>query len=181
MPNARNLSKCRAHEYRTPSTLSLWYLPLLLASYPCSCICSKCTNWVVSLQEFCKQLVIPFNLYCLLGETAYVLTKSLESGFLLWNASTGVHYGQHQPHIPLVSVGCIFNGTNVSVCVCGVCNILLPKCNFLGVGKYSDIWWSKQTDVWFFKSKTVVPTVFPVWWLWIIGVSTARPTIFRNW
>lgn len=56
-------------------------------------------------------------MYCfLIGETAYVLTDNPEpgtSGFWLWNPSTGIHYNQYQPHIPLISVGCIFNDRNV--------------------------------------------------------------------
>ena len=51
------------------------------------------------------------------GETAYVMTENPEaggSGLWLWNPSTGLHYSQHQPHIPLISVGCVFNDRNVS-------------------------------------------------------------------
>lgn len=51
------------------------------------------------------------------GETAYVITENPEpggSGFWLWNPSTGLHYSQYQPHIPLISVGCVFNDKNVS-------------------------------------------------------------------
>lgn len=51
-----------------------------------------------------------------IGETAYVLTEDPHPaavGYWLWNPSSGVHYSQHEPHTPLVSVGCVFNDTNV--------------------------------------------------------------------
>lgn len=50
------------------------------------------------------------------GKTAYVLTHSplLEDvGYWIWNSSTGTHYYQNEQGIPLMSVGCIVNGTNI--------------------------------------------------------------------
>jgi len=50
------------------------------------------------------------------GKTAYVLTSSPlpeDVGYWIWNSSTGTHYYQNEPGIPLVSVGCLVNGSNV--------------------------------------------------------------------
>ena len=66
---------------------------------------------------YLADLSLSFSVAFFLGETAYVLTENSESGsavFLLWNPNTGVHYSQHQPHAPLISVGCVFNSENVS-------------------------------------------------------------------
>ena len=59
-----------------------------------------------------------FSKLLFIGETAYVLTKnpeSVTSEYWLWNARTGVHYDQCEPHVPLISVGCVFNDSNVSL------------------------------------------------------------------
>ena len=50
------------------------------------------------------------------GKTAYVLTPSPipeEVGYWIWNSSKGVHYYQNEPGIPLISIGCIVNGSNI--------------------------------------------------------------------
>ena len=50
------------------------------------------------------------------GKTAYVLTQSPlpeDVGYWIWNSSTGVHYYQNEPGIPLISVGCLVNNSNV--------------------------------------------------------------------
>ena len=36
-------------------------------------------------------------------------------GYLLWNASTGAHSGQYDPHCPLTSVSCVIGKENVSI------------------------------------------------------------------
>lgn len=35
-------------------------------------------------------------------------------GHLLWNPSTGAHYEQYEPRIPLISVGSVIDDSNVS-------------------------------------------------------------------
>ena len=61
----------------------------------------------------------------LVGPTAYVLTHTPGEvregggggegvGYWLWNASTGKHSSQYDPHCPLISVGCIIGKENVS-------------------------------------------------------------------
>ena len=79
-------------------------------------------------------LLIEFNTILLLGPTAYVLTHTPEGGgggggggggrgggYWLWNASTGRHSTQYDPHCPLTSVGCIINKQNVRSSVLALC------------------------------------------------------------
>jgi coiled-coil and C2 domain-containing protein 2A len=48
------------------------------------------------------------------GETAYVLTKEMSArDHRLWNASSGRVYSVSDSALPLSSVGCVFNDTNV--------------------------------------------------------------------
>uniref|UniRef100_A0A8C4Z5I0 C2 domain-containing protein n=1 Tax=Gadus morhua TaxID=8049 RepID=A0A8C4Z5I0_GADMO len=46
------------------------------------------------------------------GPTAYVLTLE-QSRFLIWNPSSGHHYGQHDTFCPLQAVGCLVSADNV--------------------------------------------------------------------
>lgn len=50
------------------------------------------------------------------GYTTYVLTEAPRNGvgYWLWNASSGHHFAQHEPYIPLKSVGCVIDQHNVS-------------------------------------------------------------------
>ena len=66
-----------------------------------------CTN------KFTQAFQLELNV---LGETAYVLTKDpqpLSPDYWLWNPSCGTHYSQHEPHTPLISIGCVISDTNV--------------------------------------------------------------------
>ena len=47
------------------------------------------------------------------GQTAYVLTSDERGGPKLWNACTGRSYAAHDNTLPLVSVGCVFDASNV--------------------------------------------------------------------
>ncbi len=47
------------------------------------------------------------------GPTAYVLTSDERGGPMLWNACTGRSYAAHDSTLPLVSVGCVFDASNV--------------------------------------------------------------------
>ena len=47
------------------------------------------------------------------GQTAYVLTSDERGGPRLWNACTGRSYAAHDNTLPLVSVGCVFDASNV--------------------------------------------------------------------
>ncbi|KAK7919322.1 hypothetical protein WMY93_010606 [Mugilogobius chulae] len=46
------------------------------------------------------------------GPTAYVLTYD-QSRYLIWNPSSGQHYGQYDTFCPLQTVGCLVNAHNV--------------------------------------------------------------------
>ncbi|XP_056589201.1 coiled-coil and C2 domain-containing protein 2A isoform X1 [Triplophysa dalaica] len=46
------------------------------------------------------------------GPTAYVLTYE-QSRYLIWNPSTGQHYGQYDIFCPLQTIGCLINKDNV--------------------------------------------------------------------
>ncbi|XP_077081054.1 coiled-coil and C2 domain-containing protein 2A isoform X2 [Siphateles boraxobius] len=46
------------------------------------------------------------------GPTAYVLTYE-QSRYLIWNPSTGQHYGQYDTFCPLQTIGCLINSDNV--------------------------------------------------------------------
>ncbi|XP_043080753.1 coiled-coil and C2 domain-containing protein 2A isoform X3 [Puntigrus tetrazona] len=46
------------------------------------------------------------------GPTAYVLTYE-QNRYLIWNPSTGQHYGQYDTFCPLQSIGCLINSDNV--------------------------------------------------------------------
>ncbi|XP_068581544.1 coiled-coil and C2 domain-containing protein 2A isoform X2 [Cebidichthys violaceus] len=46
------------------------------------------------------------------GPTAYVLTLE-QNRYLIWNPSSGQHYGQHDTFCPLQIVGCLVNADNV--------------------------------------------------------------------
>ncbi len=73
------------------------------------------------------------------GETAYVLSENPQAGgvgYWIWNPCTGSHYGQYEPHCPLISVGCIIDNTNVSFHL--YCTIYIITI-FLGMGKYSRV------------------------------------------
>ncbi|XP_070764717.1 coiled-coil and C2 domain-containing protein 2A [Enoplosus armatus] len=46
------------------------------------------------------------------GPTAYVLTYE-QSRYLIWNPSSGQHYGQYDTFCPLQTIGCLVNADNV--------------------------------------------------------------------
>ncbi|XP_056096392.1 coiled-coil and C2 domain-containing protein 2A isoform X2 [Rhinichthys klamathensis goyatoka] len=46
------------------------------------------------------------------GPTAYVLTYE-QNRYLIWNPSTGQHYGQYDIFCPLQTIGCLINSDNV--------------------------------------------------------------------
>ncbi|XP_055044610.2 coiled-coil and C2 domain-containing protein 2A isoform X1 [Misgurnus anguillicaudatus] len=46
------------------------------------------------------------------GPTAYVLTYE-QNRYLIWNPSTGQHYGQYDTFCPLQTIGCLINTDNV--------------------------------------------------------------------
>ncbi|XP_067302881.1 coiled-coil and C2 domain-containing protein 2A isoform X3 [Pseudorasbora parva] len=46
------------------------------------------------------------------GATAYVLTYE-QNRYLIWNPSTGQHYGQYDIFCPLQTIGCLINSDNV--------------------------------------------------------------------
>ncbi|CAM4682986.1 unnamed protein product [Leuciscus chuanchicus] len=46
------------------------------------------------------------------GPTAYVLTYE-QNRYLIWNPSTGQHYGQYDIFCPLQAIGCLINSDNV--------------------------------------------------------------------
>ncbi|XP_073678752.1 coiled-coil and C2 domain-containing protein 2A [Garra rufa] len=46
------------------------------------------------------------------GPTAYVLTYE-QNHYLIWNPSTGQHYGQYDTFCPLQTIGCLINSDNV--------------------------------------------------------------------
>ncbi|XP_067226933.1 coiled-coil and C2 domain-containing protein 2A isoform X1 [Chanodichthys erythropterus] len=46
------------------------------------------------------------------GPTAYVLTYE-QNRYLIWNPSTGQHYGQYDIFCPLQTIGCLINADNV--------------------------------------------------------------------
>lgn len=47
------------------------------------------------------------------GPTVYVLTNE-QNRYLIWNPSTGQHYGQYDTFCPLQTIGCLINADNVS-------------------------------------------------------------------